>query len=70
MAANLTPHPDGLGDWTLDDLKTALRTGVRPDGTMISDAMPWRNLGQMTDVEFEALWAYLSSLEPKATTTN
>ena len=65
VVPNLTMHPTGLAGWTLDDFKTALRTGVRPDGTTISEAMPWRNLGQMTDVEFEALWAYLSSLDPQ-----
>jgi len=65
-APNLTPHETGLAGWTRDDLTRALREGVRPDGTTMSDAMPWRNLGRMTDTEIAALWAYLSDLEPRA----
>jgi mono/diheme cytochrome c family protein len=64
VAPNLTPHPSGLGDWTADDLQRALREGRRPDGSTISDAMPWRSLARLTDTEIEALWAYLRSLEP------
>lgn len=65
-APNLTLHASGLAGWTLADLTRALREGVRPDGTTMSDAMPWRNLGRMTDTEIAALWAYLSGLEPRA----
>ena len=67
-AKNLTPHPDALGKWTLEQFKTALRTGKRPDNTELKPPMnaiiPYAN--KMTDVEIEALFMYLQSLPPVA----
>lgn len=63
-AANLTPHEEGLGRWTLGQFVTAMRDGIRPDGTALQAPMnmmmPYAR--SMTDVEIEALWAYLRSL--------
>ena len=64
VAPNLTPHETGLAAWTHYDMERALRTGTRPDGTALSDAMPWRSLSRLTDTELAALWAYLRSLDP------
>jgi mono/diheme cytochrome c family protein len=68
-ARNLTPHEEGLAGWSYDDFRTAMRTGLRPDGSQLQVPMtlviPVAN--NMTDVETEALWAYLSSLEPRPT---
>lgn len=67
-AKNLTPHPDALGKWTLEQFRTALRTGKRPDNTELKPPMnaiiPYAN--KMTDIEIEALWMYLRSLPPVA----
>jgi hypothetical protein len=41
---------------------TALRTGQRPDGTVINPFMPWRFTRLMTDEEIQAVWAYLRTL--------
>ncbi len=60
---NLTPNGDVKG-WTLANFTTALRNGVRPDGTVINPFMPWRLAGKMTDEEISAVWAYLQSLQP------
>ncbi|MBC7990680.1 MAG: c-type cytochrome [Luteimonas sp.] len=66
-AANLTPHPLGLGRWSETDFLTALRTGTRPDGTAIDGRyMPWRAAGQASDEELRSLWRYLRSLPPVA----
>lgn len=60
--ANLTPEPTtGLGQWTEADFFRAIRTGQRPDGSTISQAMPWVNFSQMSDMELSALWLYLQS---------
>jgi cytochrome c553 len=63
-AKNLTPHPDALGRWTLEQFRTALRTAKRPDNTELKPPMnsivPYAN--KMTDVEIEALYMYLQSL--------
>jgi mono/diheme cytochrome c family protein len=63
-AANLTPHADGLGDWTYDDFVRAMREARRPDGSGLLEPMGavtnfTRN---MRDTELEALWMYLESL--------
>lgn len=69
-ARNLTPHPEGLGNWTYDQFVAALRDGVRPDGTAIQPPMslmgPYAE--RMSDVELRALWTYLQSVPPVATT--
>jgi mono/diheme cytochrome c family protein len=68
-SANLTPAGN-LRNWTLDDFKDTLRTGVTPKGKSLDPAlMPWPITAQMTDVELEALWLYLKSL-PSAVAEN
>lgn len=65
-AANLTPHTDGLGDWTAAQFAVAMREGVRPDGTPLLTPMAElvAYTAGMSDVEIEALWVYLRSLPP------
>jgi mono/diheme cytochrome c family protein len=67
-AANLTPHDDALGPWTFEDFAAAMREGVRPDGTPLQSPMtfvvPYAQ--RMSDVELEAIWTYLLTLEPLA----
>ncbi len=63
-AANLTPGGK-LGKWTEADFTKAIRTGVRPNGTIISAAMPWPYAKNMTDDEIRATWAYISSVPAK-----
>jgi mono/diheme cytochrome c family protein len=65
-AQNLTPAGD-LAHWSFDQFKTAIRTGVRPDGSHINTFMPWPDLSQMTDDEIHAIWLYLKSVPPKPT---
>lgn len=55
-----------LGAWTEADFMRALREGKRPDGTTISEAMPWKAAGKMTDDEIRAVWMYVRSLPPVA----
>ena len=60
-ALNLTPGGE-LQGWSESDFITTLRTGVTPSGHNLSQAMPWRYVGQMTDEELQAIWLYLQSL--------
>jgi hypothetical protein len=55
IVANITPHAPGLKDWTEEDFIRALREGKRKDGTAISEYMPWRACGQMSDAELKAM---------------
>lgn len=62
-AANLTPT--GLGRYTEADFTRAMREGVRPDGTAMSEVMPVRFTRQMTDDEIVALYRFLRTVEPR-----
>ncbi|MCC6070118.1 c-type cytochrome [Massilia sp. GCM10020059] len=67
-AANLTP---GKGSamhqyQTAAAFKAMLRSGRRPDGSAVSPVMPFASLGEMTDVDIDALHVYLKSLPPRA----
>lgn len=68
VTANLTPHPDALGQWSREDFVRVMRTGVRPDGRALHPMMPWREFGTMTDTELDALWAHFGTLPPAAPT--
>jgi mono/diheme cytochrome c family protein len=65
FARNLTPHPtSGIGTWTEDQIVTAIRTGRRPDNSMLLPPMPWLSLARLTDEDAYALATYLKSLPP------
>jgi mono/diheme cytochrome c family protein len=62
---NLTPDKDtGLGNWTKDQIVTAIQTGVRPDGRVLVPIMPWRAYAELTKSDAGAIAAYLQSLPP------
>lgn len=63
-ARNLTPHADGLSNWTYENFVHALREGQRPDGTPLRAPMSFvtpyaRN---MSETELQAIWAYVKSV--------
>jgi mono/diheme cytochrome c family protein len=63
VARNLTPDMEtGLGAWTADQIVTAVTTGVRPDGRVLSHWMPWTTLSQLTSADATAIAAYLKSI--------
>jgi mono/diheme cytochrome c family protein len=62
---NLTPDVEtGLGSWTEQQIVDALRTGMRPDGSVLAPPMPWPMYATMTDDDAFAIAAYLKSLKP------
>ena len=63
---NLTPDASGLGGWSKDQIATALRTGVRPDGRTLAPAMPWPSYAGLSDADMKALVAYDVSMPPVA----
>lgn len=50
--------------WTLDQFITTIRTGKDPTGHTLSEAMPWKDIGKLDDVELGAIYTYLKSLPP------
>lgn len=62
---NLTPDEEtGLGKWTEEEIVTALQTGVRPDGRVLAEIMPWRSFAKLTSADVKAIAAFLKSMEP------
>lgn len=62
---NLTPDDEtGLGTWTPDQIVTAIRTGVTPEGRVLVPVMPWPNLAALSDEDAFAIAAFLKSLDP------
>jgi mono/diheme cytochrome c family protein len=57
---NLTRSGE-LGKWSEGDFVKVIRTGVRPDGRVLSAEMPWPYMKGLTDVELSAMWKYLQS---------
>ncbi|MFP5515591.1 MAG: c-type cytochrome [Alphaproteobacteria bacterium] len=65
--SNLTPDKEtGLGNWTEEQIVTAIRTGKRPDGRMLAPVMPWMSFAALTDEDARAIAVYLKSLPPVA----
>ena len=63
--SNITTDPEhGIGDWTQEDFKRALRLGINHDGEYIYPAMPYVAFTKITDEDIAALWAWQRSLEP------
>jgi len=61
--ANLTPDPEtGIGSWTEEQFRRALKQGIRPDNRPLRYPMvPYRPLG---DDEVAAIFAYLRTIPP------
>lgn len=65
VGPNLTPdRATRLGTWTEEQIVTALQTGVRPDGRVLSDIMPWQAFSGLDKADARAIAAFLKSLPP------
>lgn len=65
VGPNLTPDKDtGLGKWSDAQIAAAIRSGMRPDGRVLSPVMPWPNFAQLTNEDVKAIVAYLRALKP------
>jgi cytochrome c553 len=58
---NITPGSQ-VGQWKEEQFMSALRTGKRPDGTLIAETMPWKDFALFTDGELDAVWHYTRSV--------
>ena len=65
VGPNLTPDKEtGLGNWSAQQIVTAITTGKRPDGRLLAPMMPWRSLAVLTTPDALAIAAFLKSLPP------
>ncbi len=64
---NITPDPQyGIGGWTEDDFRRALRDGTAPDGSHYFPVFPYGSYTLMSDGDIGDLWAYMRTLPPAA----
>jgi mono/diheme cytochrome c family protein len=62
---NLTPDREtGLGAWSDEDFRRALREGVAPDGSRYYPAFPYPHFTKLTRDDILAIRAYLATLTP------
>jgi hypothetical protein len=66
VSMNLTPDKEtGIGNWTDEDIKRALRNGLAPDGRSVPGLlMPWPVFSQWTGEDMQAVLVYLRHTVP------
>lgn len=67
FAANITGDISGIGNWTLENFKYALRHGKWKglEGSRdLLPPMPWFNMAKMTDEDLEAIYVFLKVTKP------
>jgi mono/diheme cytochrome c family protein len=60
LSANLTADETGLANWSEADFARAIRTGIRPDNTVLP--YPMSPLPELTDADTGAIYTYLRTV--------
>lgn len=67
FTANLTSDETGIGSWTFEQFRRALKEGKYKgleSGRPLLPPMPWFNFIEADDADLEAMFAYLKSTKP------
>ncbi|MBS0247508.1 MAG: c-type cytochrome [Proteobacteria bacterium] len=65
VAPNITPDgATGIGNWSEEEFRRALKQGVGHSGKRLYPAMPYTAYTKMTDSDVAALWAYMRTVQP------
>lgn len=64
---NITPHADGLKDWSMKDMEDFLKTGFTPDARSVDPEMAAviANTSKLSPADRAAMAAYLTALPPR-----
>ena len=64
---NITPHADGLSEWSAKDMDFFLETGLTPDGYAVASSMAdvVANTSKLSPADRAAMAAYLKALPPR-----
>lgn len=64
-STNITPDPDtGIGRWSAEAFRRALREGVARDGHLLYPAFPYIHYTRMSDEDIDLAYGYLMSRAP------
>jgi mono/diheme cytochrome c family protein len=62
---NITPDKEtGIGNWTEEQIVTALQAGKRPDGRVLAPIMPYHAFANLTKDDATAIAVFLESIPP------
>lgn len=67
FAANLTSDESGIGNWSEEQFRKAMKEGKYKglDGTRhLLPPMPWQNYSKLSDEDIKAIFNYLKSTKP------
>ncbi len=65
VSANITPDErTGIGAWSREAFRRAMRDGVSRDGHYLYPALPYTHFTRVTDADLDALYAYLMTRPP------
>jgi len=68
VSRNITSDPDeGVGKWNDAEIKRAITTGIRPNGTRLARTMPSHWYKNMATANLDALVAFLRTVKPLKT---
>ncbi|HEY4077224.1 MAG TPA: cytochrome c [Rhizomicrobium sp.] len=71
VTPNITFDKDtGIGNWSGEDFRQAMKQGVSPGGKLLYPAMPYVNYARMSDGDIAALWTWLRGVKPVHNTVN
>jgi mono/diheme cytochrome c family protein len=64
-STNITPDTrTGIGHWTEDQFRRALREGIRPNGEHLYPVFPYTAFTKIPDGDVSAIFAYLKTVPP------
>lgn len=62
-STNITPDSEvGIGTWTKDEFRNAMRKGVRPNGEHLYPVFPYPSFSLLTETDLDALYTYFMSV--------
>lgn len=62
ISPNISPGPEGIGNWTITNFANAMLHGTSPDGSHYFPAFPYTSYTRMTDQDIADLWAFMQTL--------
>ena len=69
-ATNITPDAQtGIGRWSVEDFRRAMREGVTPGGQHLYPVFPYDHYTHLVDADIDAIFAYLVTREPISATS-
>ncbi len=67
FAANITSDGTGIGNWSLENFRKAMKEGKYKgidNSRPMLPPMPWQNFARLTDEDIEAMFEYLKTVKP------